>query len=111
MTDAEWTRGEIARPTKVPVGIKLDDDVLAWFKARGRGYQTRINAVLRTFVEAQKPRGWPPASGVSSEPLVRLNQRAKHRRPERQWSTRGSPRWPKRWPASRTTRPRWSPEF
>ena len=57
MTDEEWTRGEIARPTKVPVGIKLDDDVLAWFKARGKGYQTRINAVLRRYVEAQRKTG------------------------------------------------------
>jgi uncharacterized protein (DUF4415 family) len=57
MTDEEWTAGEIVRPTKVAVGIKLDDDVLDWFKARGRGYQTRINAVLRRYVEAQRKTG------------------------------------------------------
>ncbi|MDR2144130.1 MAG: BrnA antitoxin family protein [Treponema sp.] len=34
-------------PVKVPVSIKIDADVLAWFKAGGKGYQTRINAVLR----------------------------------------------------------------
>jgi uncharacterized protein (DUF4415 family) len=34
-------------PVKVPVSIKIDADVLAWFKAKGRGYQTRINAALR----------------------------------------------------------------
>ena len=34
-------------PVKVPVSIKIDADVLAWFKAQGRGYQTRINAALR----------------------------------------------------------------
>ena len=57
MTDEEWTAGEIVRPTTVAVGIKLDDDVLDWFKARGRGYQTRINAVLRRYVEAQRKTG------------------------------------------------------
>jgi uncharacterized protein (DUF4415 family) len=41
-------------PTKFPVGIRLDDDVLAWFKASGPGYQTRINTVLRRHVEAQR---------------------------------------------------------
>jgi uncharacterized protein (DUF4415 family) len=34
--------------------LRLDGDVLRWFKAGGRGYQTRINAVLRAFVDAQK---------------------------------------------------------
>jgi uncharacterized protein (DUF4415 family) len=54
MTDEEWTQGEIRRPIKIPVGLKLDDDVLGWFKAQGRGYQTRINAVLRRYVEARR---------------------------------------------------------
>ena len=57
MTDEEWTRGEIARPTKVSVGLRLDDDVLRWFKAKGRGYQTRINAVLRRYMETQRKAG------------------------------------------------------
>ena len=34
--------------------IRLDADVLAWFKATGKGYQTRINNVLRAFVESRK---------------------------------------------------------
>jgi uncharacterized protein (DUF4415 family) len=54
MADEEWARSEIRRPIKVPVGLKLDDDVLGWFKAQGRGYQTRINAVLRRYVEARR---------------------------------------------------------
>ncbi|MGL4637114.1 MAG: BrnA antitoxin family protein [Beijerinckiaceae bacterium] len=33
--------------------MRLDADVLAWFKERGSGYQTRINAVLRRTMEAQ----------------------------------------------------------
>jgi len=41
---------------KAPVSIRLDDEVLEYFRAGGRGYQTRINAVLRTYVRAQKAR-------------------------------------------------------
>ena len=39
---------------KVPVTMRLDADVPAWFKQQGRGYQTRIDAVLRSLVEAQR---------------------------------------------------------
>jgi uncharacterized protein (DUF4415 family) len=35
--------------SKEQVTLRLDRDVLAWFRARGRGYQTRINAVLRAY--------------------------------------------------------------
>jgi uncharacterized protein (DUF4415 family) len=38
---------EYFRPVKKAVQIRLDADVLAWFKAYGKGYQSRINAVLR----------------------------------------------------------------
>jgi len=37
---------------KALVSLRLDADVLAWFKAQGRGYQTRMNAVLRAFKDA-----------------------------------------------------------
>lgn len=39
---------------KQQVTVRLDRDVLAFFKKGGRGYQTRINAVLRAFMEAQR---------------------------------------------------------
>ena len=35
------------KPVKVPLSIKIDADVLEWFKAKGKGYQTRINKALR----------------------------------------------------------------
>jgi uncharacterized protein (DUF4415 family) len=41
MSDDEWAKAEIAHPQKVPVGLKLDDDVLGWFKSQGKSYQTR----------------------------------------------------------------------
>src|SRR5512136_1702348 len=40
-------------PAKQTITIRLDADVLAWFRRRGRGYQTRINRVLRLFVQGQ----------------------------------------------------------
>jgi uncharacterized protein (DUF4415 family) len=39
--------GKFYRPIKEPVTIRLDADVLAWLKSQGRGYQTRINYLLR----------------------------------------------------------------
>ena len=42
---------------KKGVHIRLDPHVLRWFKAQGPGYQTRINAVLRGFVEARERSG------------------------------------------------------
>jgi uncharacterized protein (DUF4415 family) len=41
----------------VSLGLRLDGDVLRWFKARGKGYQTRINSVLRRYMEAQRKAG------------------------------------------------------
>jgi len=38
--------------SKTSISLRVDADVLAWFKAQGRGYQTRINAVLRAFKDA-----------------------------------------------------------
>jgi len=46
----DWSNavvGKFYRPLKQPVTIRLDADVIAWFKATGPGYQTRINALLR----------------------------------------------------------------
>jgi uncharacterized protein (DUF4415 family) len=49
----EWfLRARLSEPPpKMPVSIRLDEDVVKWFRARGRGYQTRMNAVLRAYVE------------------------------------------------------------
>ena len=52
-------RSELYRPLKQPVTIRLDADILTWFKehAAGGGYQTEINRVLRRHVtEAEKRR-------------------------------------------------------
>lgn len=36
------------------LSLRVDSDVLAWFRAQGRGYQSRMNALLRAFMEAHK---------------------------------------------------------
>jgi uncharacterized protein (DUF4415 family) len=45
-------RGLQLLPAKTLISVRIDRDVLEWFKAQGPGYQTRINAVLRAFRDA-----------------------------------------------------------
>ncbi len=45
-------RGLRPAPSKTLISLRLDEDVIEWFKAQGPGYQTRINAVLRAFRDA-----------------------------------------------------------
>jgi uncharacterized protein (DUF4415 family) len=60
---ADWESTVIVGlpPAKQDIHIRLDGDILDWFKARGRGYQTRINAVLRAFVQTRQRMGREPA--------------------------------------------------
>ena len=56
VVSADWFRqAALLEPQpKKAVSIRLDEDVLEWFKRRGKGYQTRINAVLRAYVDTQR---------------------------------------------------------
>jgi uncharacterized protein (DUF4415 family) len=45
-------RGLKDKENKAQLTIRVDRDVLAWFKLQGRGYQTRINSLLRAYMEA-----------------------------------------------------------
>ncbi len=49
-----WRTAQVVRPDerKKQVTLRLDPDMLEWFRAQGAGYQTRINAVLRSYYEA-----------------------------------------------------------
>lgn len=54
----DWSRavvGKFYRPIKKPLTIRLDADVLAWLRSQGKGYQTRINALLRSKMETAGP--------------------------------------------------------
>jgi uncharacterized protein (DUF4415 family) len=59
----DWSKavvGKFYRPIKKPLTIRLDADVLTWLKGQGKGYQTRINALLRSSMERQqRPRSRP----------------------------------------------------
>jgi len=55
--EVDWSRVQVTFPgPKQLLTVRMDVDVVQWFKAQGPGYQTRMNAVLRSFVEAQKRR-------------------------------------------------------
>jgi uncharacterized protein (DUF4415 family) len=56
LDDAFWRTAKVLTPPalgKKHVGLRIDADVLAWFRGHGRGWQTRINAVLRAYYEAR----------------------------------------------------------
>ena len=48
--DKQWseaTRGKFFRPLKTQASVRIDADVMEWLKRPGKGYQTRLNAILR----------------------------------------------------------------
>ncbi|MGI9287534.1 MAG: BrnA antitoxin family protein [Pseudomonadales bacterium] len=50
-----WDTAQVRLPSeKKAVYIRLDNDVLDWLKSQGKGYQTRINAILRAYYEAHQ---------------------------------------------------------
>ena len=60
LDEAFWQEARVVVPCPVRkrhTGLRIDEDVLAWCRAGGPGYQTRMNAVLRAYVEAQKRGG------------------------------------------------------
>ncbi|MFN0104005.1 MAG: BrnA antitoxin family protein [Bryobacteraceae bacterium] len=53
----EWfSQAMVLRPAqdKEPITVRLDADMLDWFRRQGRGYQTRMNAILRAYYEAHR---------------------------------------------------------
>lgn len=49
--DIDWSHAElVVPPKKKPISIRLDEDVIEYFRRSGPGYQTRINAVLRHYM-------------------------------------------------------------
>ncbi len=64
--DAEFfSRAVIRLPEpKAVVTIRLDREVLEWFKAQGKGYQTRINSLLKAYMEAHREKREEPGRPV-----------------------------------------------
>lgn len=55
----DWSqsvRGPLYRPVKRPLALRVDADIIEWFQRQGRGYQTRMNAALRDYVERHRKR-------------------------------------------------------
>jgi len=58
LDDTFWAKAELKMPeNKSRITVRIDNDVLTWLKSQGAGYQTRMNAILRTYMEAQKSSG------------------------------------------------------
>ncbi|MDN5872718.1 MAG: BrnA antitoxin family protein [Nitrococcus sp.] len=57
LDESFWANAKLVLPEgKNRITVRIDRDVLHWLKAQGPGYQTRINAILRTYMEAQRKR-------------------------------------------------------
>ena len=53
--EAFWKKAKIVMPQpKETMTIRVDADVLEWFRKQGKGYQTRINAILRSYMRAHQ---------------------------------------------------------
>lgn len=55
----DWANAVVHRGLPLPsrkaqIALRVDEDVLAWFREQGAGYQTRMNAVLKAFRDAHK---------------------------------------------------------
>ena len=66
LAELRRARGKNKNPTKEQVAIRLDPDVLAAFRAQGPGWQTRMNTVLKEWLEAkQKTKARSSAKAVA----------------------------------------------
>jgi len=54
---AQWANGMVGkyyRPLKSQISFRIDNDVLAWLKAKGQGHLSRINAILRERMDSER---------------------------------------------------------
>jgi len=56
LTEEFWKNAKVRYPSegKERLTVRFDEDMVQWFRSQGRGYQTKMNAVLRSFYEAHK---------------------------------------------------------
>ncbi len=56
LLDRNWFKRArmVMSERKVPISLRIDREVVEWFKARGSRYQSRMNAVLKAYVEAHR---------------------------------------------------------
>ena len=75
---ADWSKavvGKFYRPIKKSLTIRVDADVLAWLKNQGKGYQTRINGLLREAMESAAS-SYPGTKERDIRPGLRKRRRA-----------------------------------
>lgn len=54
LDDTFWEKAKLVKPiTKKAVSIRVDSDIIDWFKSQGKGYQSLMNSVLRSYVNHQ----------------------------------------------------------
>jgi uncharacterized protein (DUF4415 family) len=55
-TAEQWAKAIVTdrRPPKKNITLRIDPDIIDWFKAKGKGYQTRMNAVLHAYIVLQR---------------------------------------------------------
>ncbi len=54
LDDEFFKNAQLTVPSKQSVTLRVDSDVLAWFKSQGKGYQTRINKLLRSYMDVHQ---------------------------------------------------------
>ena len=56
LDEAFWKNARIVEPRdpKQQLTVRFDADVIEWFRSKGKGYQSRMNAVLRAYVDAHR---------------------------------------------------------
>ena len=56
--DVDWAQAELVEPSsKKLISLRIDEDIVAFFRSQGKGYQTRMNAVLRAYKDAVEKKG------------------------------------------------------
>jgi uncharacterized protein (DUF4415 family) len=68
LDESFWRNAKVVMPGelgKVSVHLRVDPDVLAWFKSKGKGHLTRMNAVLRAYYEANRTKKAPARKKAS----------------------------------------------
>jgi len=58
LPESFWSKARLVTPSsgKTSVHLRVDNDILEWFKAEGRGHLTRMNAALRAHMESERKR-------------------------------------------------------
>lgn len=74
LDDDFWQTAKMIVPiTKKSISIRLDSDILDWFKGQGKGYQSMINNVLRTYVNHQQHKALIPKNYHSQDDDIILD--------------------------------------